>query len=83
MGGRMDGWAEGWVEEWMDRWSFRKDGYKWGVKVQLSYEVKNKRGKLRCPLLRRKKNFFLCIYDVITWGKQKKSSANYYLPYHL
>jgi len=29
-------------------------------------------------LLRRKKNFFFYIYDVITWEKEKKSSANHY-----
>jgi hypothetical protein len=29
-------------------------------------------------LLRRKKIFFIYIYDVITWEKEKKSSANHY-----
>jgi len=32
-----------------------------------AYEVKNKRQKLRCLLLLRKKIFFLYIYEVITW----------------
>jgi hypothetical protein len=39
-----------------------------GVRVYEAYEVKNKRGKLRCLLMRRKM-FFLYIYDVITWEK--------------
>jgi len=34
---------------------------------------KNNREKLRCLLLHRKKNFFFYIYDVITWGKNKKA----------
>jgi hypothetical protein len=36
----------------------RKDGCKGGVRVYEAYEVKHKREKLRCLLLRRKKNFF-------------------------
>ena len=48
---------------------------KGGVWVSLSYEAKNKRQKLRCLLLRRKKKNILFIYEVITWGKRKKSSA--------
>jgi len=49
-------------------------GRREGVRVELSYEAKNKRQKLRCLLLRRKKkNIFLLIYDVITWEKRKKS----------
>jgi hypothetical protein len=42
-----------------------------GVRVYEAYEVKNKRKKLRCLLLHRKKIFILYIYDVITWGKKK------------
>ena len=42
------------------------------VRVYEAYEVKNKRQKLRCLLLRRKKNCFF-IYEVITWGKEKKA----------
>jgi hypothetical protein len=45
-----------------------------GVWVLLSYEAKNKRQKLRCLLLRRKKIFFY-IYEVITWEKEKKGSV--------
>jgi hypothetical protein len=37
-----------------------------------------KREKLRCLLLRRKKNFFLYIYAVITWEKIYKRPSNYY-----
>ena len=43
-----------------------------------AYEAKNKRQKLRCLLLRRKKKtIFLFIYEVITWGKRKKGSEQY------
>ena len=46
-------WAEGWVGE-----VWAKGEGKGGVRVYEAYEVKNKRQKLRCLLLRRKKNFF-------------------------
>jgi hypothetical protein len=75
--------SEGWVdgravsEEWADRWAEsegRVDGWaesegKAGMVgwVYEAYELKNKREKLRCLLLRRKKkNMFFYIYDVIT-----------------
>jgi len=47
------------------------------LRVYEAYEVKNKRQKLRCLLLRRKKNFFF-IDEVITWGKKRKRCSNYY-----
>ena len=28
---------------------------------------------MRCLLIRRKKKYFLFIYEVITWGKEKKA----------
>jgi hypothetical protein len=42
------------------------------VRVYEAYEVKNKRQKLRCLLLRRKK-IYLFIYEVIIWEKRKKA----------
>ena len=49
VGGRvqgMDGWVDGWAEGWVV-----SEGYE-------AYEVKKKRGNLRCLILRRKKFFF-------------------------
>jgi hypothetical protein len=59
------------------RFEFARGGEgvgKGGVWVSLSYEAKNKRQKLRCLLLRRKKSFFLYIYEVITYGKKEKKA---------
>jgi len=44
-----------------------------GRGVYEAYEVKNKRGKIRCLFLYWKisKHFFY-IYDVITWGQKRK-----------
>ena len=64
-------WAEGWADGWAEG-----EG-KGGVRVYETYEVKIKRGKLRCLLLHRKKNFFFYIYHVITWGK-KNSAIHYF-----
>jgi hypothetical protein len=47
---------KGGAEVWADGWAEREG--KGGVRVYEAYEVENKRGKLRCLLLRRKKIFF-------------------------
>jgi len=47
-------------------------------RVYEAYEVKNKRQKLRCLLLRRKKKYLLFIYEVITWEKNLKRGTNNY-----
>jgi hypothetical protein len=51
MGGWREEWAGGWAEGSVDGWA---EGW-----VYEAYQVKNKRGKLRCLLLRRKKYFFI------------------------
>ena len=63
----MDGWREG------PEGGAGGRGRREGVRVELSYEAKNKRQKLRCLLLRRKKKNIFFIYEVITWEKRKKS----------
>ena len=51
-----------------------REGQKSGCRfMNVAYEVKNKREKIRCLLLRQKKNFYIYIYDVITWGEKKKA----------
>jgi len=52
-------------------------GWEWG-RVYEAYEVKNKRQKLRCLLLRRKKKYFLFNYEVITWEKILKRPSIHY-----
>jgi hypothetical protein len=53
------GWGLGWVVS---------EGYE-------AYEIKKKRGKLRCLILRRKK-IFLNFYDVIT-SPEKKNALSF------
>ena len=49
------------------------------MRVELSYEVKNKRDKLRCLLLQEKEKYLSFIYDVITWDFfYKLPSIHYY-----
>jgi hypothetical protein len=46
---------------------------KGGVRVYETYEVKNKRGKIRCLLLRRKKIFYLHLSCDYFTGKKKNA----------
>jgi hypothetical protein len=61
--------SEGGVEVW---------GRRERGPVYEAYEVKNKRQKLRCLLLRRKKKYFLFNYEVITWEKILKRPSIHY-----
>ena len=61
----MDGWFKEWVED-------REGGYE-------AYEVKNKRQKLRCLLLHRKKKNIFYLFMKSLHGKFFQNAAvNYY-----
>jgi hypothetical protein len=56
-----------WAQVWADGWA-EGEG-KGGVWVYEAYEVKNKREKLRCLLLhRKKKNIFFIFMKSLLWN---------------
>jgi hypothetical protein len=71
MGGRRDGWVDGWM-------GGRREKVRgvYGFSSLMKQKKKAKNYAVFC--FAGKRNFFLNIYDVITWEKIKKSSAIHY-----